>query len=251
MDEDEVEAVLALVNPLLRALEMLTFVSRHLHPPDFEGLMSSIGTPDEDLKSARAKQSQWPEHLSGIRAAMDGASDAALLAFAGLREALRQPGDMRGAYRALRQLPKGLEALYPLAGVLPPVNRFFLDPSLRMDDAFQQLFLHGAGHDNTGVMQFGEGERGGFWLYVPENYVPDRAWPLVMALHGGSGTGRLFLRAGCAMRAVAVPSWWRRPRLGALGLRWGLTRTPPTSRVSSSSSVRGGTWMPRVSSSRG
>jgi phospholipase/carboxylesterase len=193
MDEDAVEAVLDVVNPLLRALEMLTFVSRHLHPPDFEGLMSSIGAPEEDLKSVRARQSQWPEHLSGIRAAIDGASDAALLAFTGLREALREPGDIRGAYRALRLLPKGLEALYPLAGVLPAVNRFFLDPSLRTDEAFQQLFLRRPAQDNTGVMQFGEGERGGFWLYVPENYVPDRAWPLVMALHGGSGTGRLFL----------------------------------------------------------
>ena len=37
------------------------------------------------------------------------------------------------------------------------------------------------------------GERGGFWLYVPEYYTPLRAWPLVMALHGGSGSGRLCL----------------------------------------------------------
>jgi phospholipase/carboxylesterase len=28
---------------------------------------------------------------------------------------------------------------------------------------------------------------------VPEYYTPDRAWPLVMALHGGSGNGRGFL----------------------------------------------------------
>jgi phospholipase/carboxylesterase len=73
------------------------------------------------------------------------------------------------------------------------VNRFFLDPAMRSDEAFQQLFLRAPAGDNTGVMQFGAEERGGFWLYVPENYVPDRAWPLVMALHGGSGTGRLFL----------------------------------------------------------
>ena len=141
--------------------------------------------------------------MSGIRGALDQASDAALQAFAGLREALREPGDIRGAYRALRLLPKGLEALYPLAGILPPVNRFFLDPSVRSDDALQQLFLRGPARDNTGVMQFGAdgGERGGFWLYVPEHYVPDRAWPLVMALHGGSGTGRtvsLELVARCA-----------------------------------------------------
>jgi phospholipase/carboxylesterase len=30
-------------------------------------------------------------------------------------------------------------------------------------------------------------------LYVPEYYTPDRASPLVMALHGGSGNGRAFL----------------------------------------------------------
>jgi phospholipase/carboxylesterase len=28
---------------------------------------------------------------------------------------------------------------------------------------------------------------------VPEYYTPDRAWPLVVALHGGSGNGRNFL----------------------------------------------------------
>src|SRR6185437_15691962 len=48
---------------------------------------------------------------------------------------------------------------------------------------------------DTGVMHDRNepGSRGGFSLYVPEYYTPDRAWPLVMALHGGSGTGRLFL----------------------------------------------------------
>ncbi len=37
------------------------------------------------------------------------------------------------------------------------------------------------------------GSRGGFSLYVPEYYTPERSWPLVMALHGGSGHGRGFL----------------------------------------------------------
>jgi phospholipase/carboxylesterase len=192
MELHEDEAILVLLGPLLRALEMLAFIARHLHPPDFEDLMGSIGAPDDDLKSARAKQSQCPEQLSGIKTALDAASDAALGSFSGLREALTEEGDIRRVYRALRLVPKGLEALYPLAGVIPSVNRFFLDPALRADEALQQSFLRAADRDNTGVMQFGE-ERGGFWLYVPENYSPERAWPLVMALHGGSGTGRLFL----------------------------------------------------------
>ena len=193
MNEDEAEAVRSLLDPLLRALEMLLFVSRNLHPPDFEELMASVGTPDEELKSALARPLQWPQHPPDIGTLLGAACDAALGAFAGLRKTLQQSGDVRDVYRALRLLPKGLEALYPLAAILPPVNRFFLDPSLRSDDAVQARFLGAPAQDDTGVMQFGEKERGGFWLYVPENYVRDRAWPLVMALHGGSGTGRQFL----------------------------------------------------------
>src|SRR5205085_9040839 len=34
---------------------------------------------------------------------------------------------------------------------------------------------------------------GGYSMFVPEYYMPDRRWPLVMALHGGSGNGRGFL----------------------------------------------------------
>ena len=49
--------------------------------------------------------------------------------------------------------------------------------------------------DGTGVTHDRNepGSRGGFSMYVPEYYAPDRAWPLVMALHGGSGNGRNFL----------------------------------------------------------
>ena len=217
MEDDQEEPILALLNPLLRALEMLTFIARYLHPPDFAELMASIGAPDEDLKSVRARQSRWPERLSGFEAALDAARDAALESFSGLREALRGDGDIRRVYRALRLLPKGLEAIYPLARILPSVNLFFLEPALRSDDALQQSFLRAPASDTTGVMEFGGTERGGFWLYVPENYAPERAWPLVIALHGGSGTGRLFLwswlrdarsRGAIVVAPTSVGSTW-------------------------------------------
>jgi|SRR6516225_5569945 len=195
MNEDEAEAVAALLNPLLRALEALAFIARHLHPPDFQQLLASVGTPDADLKTAQATQPEWPAGLSAIAATLNEATNVALQAFTGLRETLDLSGDVRRAYRALRLATKGLEVLYPLAGILPPVNRFFLDPPLRSDEAFQQQFLRGPAPYRTGPMCFDPdgGERGGFWLYVPEYYTPLRAWPLVMALHGGSGSGRLCL----------------------------------------------------------
>lgn len=187
------EAILDLLGPLLRALETLALIARHVHPPDFNRLMESIGSPDEGLRAALARRGDWPQRLSEIRAALDESADATLEAFSGLREVSSEDGDVRRIYRALRLLPKGLAALYPLAGVLPPVNQFFLDPSLRSDAGLQQAFLHAPASDGTGIVHFGEAERGGCWLYVPETYTPDRAWPLVMALHGGSGTGRGFL----------------------------------------------------------
>ena len=250
MNEDDTQAVAALLIPLLSALEMLAFVTRHLHPPHLEALVANVGTPDDELRSALSNQSAWPQRLSDIKAPISEASETTLLAFAGLREGLRERGDVR---RALRLAPKALEMLYPLAGVLPPVNRFFLDPSLRSDDALQRLFLGTDARDNTGVMQFDleGGERGGFWLYVPEHYVPDRAWPLVMALHGGSGTGRLFLwswlRDARSRGAVlAAPT--------SIGGTWALMGddwTRLTSGASWSSSARSGTWTQPACSSRG
>jgi phospholipase/carboxylesterase len=166
MNERETESVLALLNLPLRALEMLTFVSRHLPPPDFEGLMASIGTPDQDLRSALARPSKRPEHLSDVKDVLEAASDAALQVFAGLREATHDAGDVRGAYGSLRFLPKGLEALYPLAGVLPAVSMFLLVPSLRTDGALQDVFLRSPAHADTGVQRSPSSWNGGPWLVL-------------------------------------------------------------------------------------
>jgi phospholipase/carboxylesterase len=195
MNEDSAKAIARLLDPLLRALEALGFVARHLYPPEFNDLMSGIGTPDNDLNMAQAAQPKWPAHLSGIGATLNEATEATLQAFAGLRETVDGSSDVRRAYRALRLATRGIEALYPLASVLPQVNRFFLDPQLRSDEEFQRQFLRGAAHCRTGPLCFDNdgAERGGYWLYIPEYYTPARKWPLVMALHGGSGTGRLFL----------------------------------------------------------
>lgn len=200
MDVRETDALAGVLQPLLRAFEVLFLVARHFHPPRFAALMAQVGTPDGDLKDARALHSGALANLGDVKDALDEAGDAALQAFAGLREALDGSSDIRGVFRAFRFVPMGLEALYPLASVLPPVNRFFLDPALRSDAALVAQLMRPPVHDKVGVMHFAaeededdDGERGGFWLYVPETYSPDRALPLVVALHGGSGTGRQFL----------------------------------------------------------
>lgn len=197
-DPREAEALVGLLQPLLKAFEMLFLIARHFHPPRFEQLMAQVGTPDNDLRAALANHADTLAPLGPVFQALDTASDAALQAYAVLRQTREGSTDVRGVYRAFRPISIGLEALYPLAAVLPPVSRFFLDPALRSDATLLTQLSQPMG-EKVGVMHFAaegaadENDRGGFWLYVPENYTPERHWPLVVGLHGGSGTGRQFL----------------------------------------------------------
>ena len=194
MSEAVVDDIVAVLPPLLQSLEALSFIARHLNPPDFGRVMEAAGAPDEALQAVRARLADWPEQFAHLRAPLETASAAALAAFEGLRAVQQGNGDLIAVFRALRHAPRAQEALYPLAANLPPVSAFFLDPALR-DDAGLLARLAQPAPDNTGIHHDHNepGSRGGFSLYVPEYYTPDRAWPLVMALHGGSGNGRGFL----------------------------------------------------------
>jgi phospholipase/carboxylesterase len=195
MSETAVDDIVALLPPLLTSIDALAFVARYLNPSDYEAVLEAAGTPDDALRAARARLGAWPERIAHVRTALDTASDAALAAFEGLRGAADQPEGLRAAYRALRYAPRAQEAIYPLAATLPPVSQFFLDAAVREDAALQARLDDAPRSADTGVIHADNepGSRGGFSMYVPEYYTADRAWPLVMALHGGSGNGRAFL----------------------------------------------------------
>jgi phospholipase/carboxylesterase len=194
MSEAVVDDIVAVLPPLLQSLEALAFVARQLNPPDFDRVMETVGAPEAELQAVRARLGEWPEQFAEVRAALVTASDAALAAFAGLRTVQHGHGDLVAVFRALRYAPRAQEALYPLAENFPPVSDFFIDPALQDDDALKAR-LAAPRSESSGIIHAydGAGNRGGFSLYVPEYYTPDRAWPLVMALHGGSGNGRNFL----------------------------------------------------------
>jgi phospholipase/carboxylesterase len=194
MNEAVVDDIVAVLPPLLNALDALAFVGRHLYPSDFGRVMQTIGTPDEALQAVRARLDGWLPQFEQAGTAFRAASEATLKAFAGLREVERGQGDLVAVFRALRHAARAQEALYPLVEKFPPVSDFFLDPSLRDDTDFKSRFDQPSAKD-SGVFHYDNepGSRGGFSLYVPEYYTPDRAWPLVVALHGGSGHGRGFL----------------------------------------------------------
>lgn len=217
MSERVVDDIVLLLPPLLQALEALQFVARNLHPPAYDAMMEAIGAPDDALQTARASLGAWSDDFAELRHHLDAASEAALTGIAGLRAARGPGGDITTVFRALRHGPRAQEALYATVARLPPVSSFFLPPALREDTALAERLAQPAAQ-GTGVIHGGEaGVRGGFSLYVPEYYTPDRSWPLVVALHGGSGNGRGFLwswladaraRGAIVLAPTAVDGTW-------------------------------------------
>lgn len=220
MSDERTEVLMSVLRPLLLSLESLSLVARHIQPSNLSAVVGHVGEPDKALAAARtALGENWPEGMGALGERIDPAIDAVQEAFGRLRRAAGEENGIGTAYRALRRNAEAQEAIYPLAGILPPVNWFFLDSDRRDDAAFRERLMQPP-QPNTGLMYAGDRAEGrGTWLYVPEYVTPDREWPLVMALHGGSGTGRSFiwswLRAARSRGCILVaPS--------SLGQTWAL-----------------------------
>ncbi len=112
------------------------------------------------------------------------------------RGARNPPHEILKAFQALRPVARANDILFPLASRYSEVSRHYLTPS-RRDDAELHARLGRTPDDDVerGLLNISNqrGQRGGYSVYVPEYYRPDRSWPLVIALHGGSGHGADFL----------------------------------------------------------
>jgi phospholipase/carboxylesterase len=196
----ELDAAAALLSPLLATLERVIWVQRHLHPPLARQLADALdpaaAAVREPLHAMQA--APWPQDLAFVRDRLADVARQTLDMTAAFLDAARVSGDPFDLYRALRRFSRLQETLYPLAPILEPVSRWFLDPGRRNDhDLVERLragVLREAGA-RVGVLHADNERdaRGGFSLYVPESWGGSMVLPLVVALHGGQGHGRDFL----------------------------------------------------------
>jgi phospholipase/carboxylesterase len=193
---------------LLGVLNTLGAVSREMHPRRLEALIETLGDQDARLTVAAARSEGQVALAAGLAAQ----------ACAGLRAAPQADNPMMQPYRAMRQYSQSLEALARLSETLPAVGRYLLEPRFQNDGALMQRLAEPP-HPDSGAFHFDNqtDQRGGFSLYVPPWYDPSEPTPLIMALHGGSGHGRLFLwnwlpeaRSRCliVVAPTAIGSTW-------------------------------------------
>src|SRR6266508_5671459 len=195
-----IDAVGALLSPLLGTLERVGWVQRHLHPPLAERLADALApATDAVAQPLRALEAAvWPVDLVFLRERLVDVTRQTLALVPAFVEAPRASGDPFDLYRALRRFSRVQEALYPLAPVLEPVSRWFLEPGCRDDDALVERLRSGTLRDDgprVGILHAHNERdaRGGFSLYAPESWDGQAPRPLVVALHGGHGHGRDFL----------------------------------------------------------
>src|SRR5258707_915716 len=236
--EPAVAAVAQLVQATLKALHALEFAGRHLAPESLPRLIEAMAGRDDELNAALSlsRALDWPGRLAPVRDCLEPAAEAAGQGIAGLRSAGEAPQPIVAAYRALRSYAKAAQSLYPMAAFLEPVSQFFLEQAMRSDPALtDRLAAVDPARERVGGMHVGgpPGTRGGFSLYVPEYYDAARSYPLVVAMHGGSGNGGAFLwswvreartRGFGVIAPTAIGSPWSLmepdvdgPRIGRLG----------------------------------
>ncbi|MBL0900178.1 MAG: phospholipase [Reyranella sp.] len=198
VNEAAIDAISALVPATLRALHAIEFATRHISPHTLGQVIEAVRGRNDDLAPALAlsRSTAWPAGLAPVRDHLERAAGFAGQAIDGLLAAPQEPQPIVAAYRSLRFYARSCEALYPLAPHLKPVSHFFLEQTARADAAMvERLAEVDPRREGVGFMHVGgpAGTRGGFSFYVPEYYDPARAWPLVVAMHGGSGNGGAFL----------------------------------------------------------
>lgn len=194
----------ALCGASLQALQAFETVRRHLHPPSTGGLRASAAPVRHRLEETVEdfRECEAPEGLEAFQRLMNAASSQLLEAMALFVDSGPPQEAMLRLLQSLRAHSNAQEVFYALRGALPPIASYFqesgcpkslaeLDPDQR-DEA--GVGIHAFHDDGTALSEAAPGgDRGGYWVYVPEWYRGDRAWPIVVALHGGSGHGREYL----------------------------------------------------------
>jgi phospholipase/carboxylesterase len=191
------DALSAIGIATLDGLTGMEVALRRLDPPELPGLRDEL-TPYHDalaIELSRFRATEPPPELATFHDRFLEGATAAGRAMALFLETPPPHEAITRVLSSMRTLCQALDVFYALHR-LPPLSRYFVEPAYH--DRIDQLDPEPPAGVSVGIHRTrGENadgaQRGGFCLYVPERYDGTADWPLVVALHGGSGTGDDFL----------------------------------------------------------
>ncbi len=197
---------------LLSTLNGLEIAMRQFHPPNLPKIQAALLPFDQRLKAARTlfKQSVSAIGADKVTDQLLKVTDVVVRCLDYFLGADQPKTAIMQVMKSMRQLYRAQEYLYPLLEGLKPVGRFFLEAPVRERLADYQTPSQNS--SDTGLyLSHGDETTGEYCFYVPETYDGNDSWPLVVALHGGSGSGRdfiwLWLREARSRRfLLAAPS---------------------------------------------
>jgi phospholipase/carboxylesterase len=182
---------------LLAGINSLMAVQRYLNPVLIDQLKEKVSARLAPLENARrlTAESEWPDGTEAIRQSIDTSFELTQKAITAFVDTPDDPDGIFMAYRALRYTPYAVETLYPAASLFPSVSGFFMEEQIQNDVGLLAHISGAVPREDTGVLHFSNerNEKGGCSIYIPEYYSSEVAYPVVVALHGGSGHGRAFL----------------------------------------------------------
>ena len=180
------------LQPLLESLNTLLAIQRHLNPVFLNQLKEKATVRAAPLQEGREALAAL-DVTDDLKSVLDTSFELAEMAIAAFGAIPDEPEGIFMAYRAIRYVPYAMEMLYPAVRESLKASRYFLEEDTQ--EARHERLLSASPREDTGVLHFNNEreEKGGCSIYVPEDYYPDRAYPVVVAHHGGSGHGRAFL----------------------------------------------------------
>ncbi len=202
-DKNELLDVIATsLLPLLQAMDTLTWARQRLEPYGINNLVNAINDHAGPLKAALPsfRSAEWPKDLVNFQTLFDQSATATLLAYRGLEEASTVEGfdALRAARRSIQSHLLAERTLYPLASMSTPISQYYLPHERREDEDL--LSKLDAAYDKTAenagfreCLGVGGEIRGGYAVYLPEYLDPTVPAPVVLALHGGRGSGPDFI----------------------------------------------------------
>ncbi len=189
------ESTDALCITMLSALNAFETAFRQFYPPFLPKVITALEPFESRFLSAwrDLSASEYPSSIKDFTIQLEKAAGFLEKAFLAFSKAGETDNPLTGFLSAFRYHSKAQASLYPLHQLARPVNRYFIEASLRSD--IQKWEYKLTQNSDTGLITIKNSSEEGkdHYLYVPEYISPLENRPLVIALHGGYGSGEQFI----------------------------------------------------------